>query len=244
MKTFKLKEESKNEIKLPNHIAIIMDGNRRWAKEKNLPSIMGHKEGAQALRKIIRHSGKIGIKYLTVYAFSTENWKRTKEEVDYLMNLLIDSLNQYLSEALENDVTLNFIGNIKELPEKVQKTIKESEEKTQNNKRLNLQIALNYGSRLEIINAVKEICQEYKANKITINDINENIINQYLYTKNIPDPELLIRTGGEFRISNYLLWQSAYTEFYSTKAMWPDFTPEELDKALNEFSRRQRRYGA
>ena len=244
MKTFKLKEESKNEIKLPNHIAIIMDGNRRWAKEKNLPSIMGHKEGAQALRKIIRHSGKIGIKYLTVYAFSTENWKRTKEEVDYLMNLLIDSLNQYLSEALENDVTLNFIGNIKELPEKVQKTIKESEEKTQNNKRLNLQIALNYGSRLEIINAVKEICQEYKANKITINDINENIINQHLYTKNIPDPELLIRTGGEFRISNYLLWQSAYTEFYSTKAMWPDFTPEELDKALNEFSRRQRRYGA
>lgn len=228
---------------LPSHIAIIMDGNRRWAKQKNLPSMFGHREGVQALKRITRYSNDIGIKYLTVYAFSTENWNRKKDEVDFLMYLIQEAIQNEFNELHENNVQLNVVGFYKELPAPLPKVLNDAIEKTKNNTGLKLQVAINYGSRAEIINAVKEIAKKVKLNEIKIEDIDSELISKNLLTKNIPDPELLIRTGGEQRISNYLLWQCAYTEFYSTETLWPAFDAKELDKAIEEFNKRQRRFG-
>lgn len=221
------------------HIAIIMDGNRRWAKEKHLPSAMGHKKGVDALKNVVKAAHKFGVKYLTMYAFSTENWNRNQEEVDFLMGLLASTIKGELKELHGNDVKLRFIGNIGGLNSELQKILKEAEKTTENNGGVNLQIAINYGARDEIVNMVKGIIQD----KISADNINEEILKNYLYTKDIPDPDLLIRTGGEMRISNYLLFQIAYSEIYITKKYWPEFNEEELQYSIEEFKRRQRRFG-
>lgn len=233
---------SKNNV-LPLHIAIIMDGNRRWAKSKNLPHIFGHREGVQALKRVTRHAGELGIKYLTVYAFSTENWNREKNEVDFLMYLIQEAIQNEFNETHENNVKINVIGFYKDLPNPLPKVLDNAIEKTKNNTGLNLQVAINYGSRAEIVHAVKEITKKALANELKIEDINLETVSNNLFTKNIPDPDLVIRTGGEQRISNYLLWQCAYTEFYSTETLWPDFNGNEIDKAIEEFNNRQRRFG-
>jgi undecaprenyl diphosphate synthase len=221
------------------HIAIIMDGNRRWAKEKFLPSAIGHQKGVDSLRSTMRLFDKFGIKYLTVYAFSTENWNRKKEEVDFLMGLLAKTLSNELEEMHQENVKIRFLGNIEKLNEELVKIVKNAEEKTQNNTGVNLNIAFNYGSRDEITNAVKNIV----SSGVKPEDITEELISQHLYTKDIPDPDLLIRTGGEKRISNYLMWQIAYSEIYVTDAYWPEFDKDELAKAIIEFEKRNRRFG-
>lgn len=225
------------------HIAIIMDGNRRWAKEKNLPSAFGHKKGVDALKTTMRACDDFGIKYLTVYAFSTENWNRKPEEVSFLMDLLGTTLQNELQEMHENNVVISFIGDTTKLSEKLQNILKNSVEKTKNNTGVNLQIAFNYGARDEIVNAVKNISKKISTGELSPEDITEDVISQNLYTKNIPDPDLLIRTGGEMRISNYLLWQIAYSELLVTKRYWPEFNKESLAEAILEFHNRHRRYG-
>lgn len=222
-----------------NHIAIIMDGNRRWAKEHNLPSAAGHKKGVSSLRETVCACDELGIKYLTVYAFSTENWKRSKEEVDFLMDLVAVTLKNELDDMDKEDVKISFIGDISSLSDKLQKVTANAQNKTKNNTGVNLQIALNYGSRKEIVNAVKSIVND----NISSVMIDESLISNYLYTKNIPDPDILIRTGGEKRISNYLLWQIAYSEVIVVDEYWPEFDRCSLIKCLEEFDRRQRRYG-
>ncbi len=221
------------------HIAIIMDGNRRWAKEKNLPSAMGHKKGVDALKTTLRACKDFGIKYLTVYAFSTENWKRKKEEVDFLMELLAITLTNELAEMHSEGVVINFIGDISKLSDKLQKILANSVETTKNNTGVHLQIAFNYGARDEIVHAVKSILEK----GVKSEDITEEMISENLYTKNIPDPDLLIRTGGEKRISNYLLWQIAYSEILVTDEYWPEFGRDSLAEAVEEFKNRQRRFG-
>lgn len=221
------------------HIAIIMDGNRRWAKEKFLPSAMGHQKGVDSLRSTMRLFDKFGIKYLTVYAFSTENWNRKKEEVEFLMGLLAKTLLNELDDMHKENVRIRFLGNISQLNSNLIEIVKNAEEKTKNNTGVNLNIAFNYGSRDEITNAVKQIVKE----GINPEDITEELISQHLYTKDVPDPDLLIRTGGEKRISNYLLWQLAYSELYVTDAYWPEFDKSELAKAIMEFEKRNRRFG-
>ena len=222
------------------HIAIIMDGNRRWAKLKNLPSAMGHKKGVDALKETLRACDDFGIKYLTVYAFSTENWNRKQEEVDFLMDLFCKTLENETKEMHEKNVVIKFIGNLTKLPEKLQNILNNSVNLTKNNTGVNLQIAFNYGSRDEIVHAVKNIVTKgFKAEEIT-----EELVSRELYTENIPDPDLLIRTGGEMRISNYLLWQIAYSEFYVTQTFWPEFGKNALSEAILEFRNRQRRFGA
>lgn len=225
------------------HIAVIMDGNRRWAKEKNLPSAFGHKKGVDALKATMYACRDFGIKYLTVYAFSTENWNRKKEEVDFLMNLLGETIKNELQEMHENDVVINFIGNLTKLNSKLQEILAHAVDVTKNNKGVHLQIAFNYGSRDEMVHAVKNIGRELLSGGISTEDITEDLISGYLYTKDIPDPDLLIRTGGEMRVSNYLLWQIAYSEFLVTKRYWPEFDKESLREAILEFNQRQRRYG-
>lgn len=225
------------------HIAVIMDGNRRWAKEKNLPSAFGHKKGVDSLKTIMRACDDFGVKYLTVYAFSTENWNRKKEEVDFLMNLLGETIKNELKEMHENGVVINFIGDIAKLNPKLQEILANAVEVTKNNTGVNLQIAFNYGSRAEIVNAVKIIAQQAAAGEINIDEITEQTLSDNLYTKNIPDPDLLIRTGGEMRVSNYLLWQIAYSEILVTKRYWPEFDKNALAEAILEFNHRQRRYG-
>lgn len=221
------------------HIAIIMDGNRRWAKEKGLPSAMGHKKGVDALRTTLRACDEFGIKYLTVYAFSTENWNRKKEEVDFLMELLALTLQNELAEMHAEGVVISFIGDTTKLSEKLQKILKNSVEITKNNKGVHLQIAFNYGARDELVTAVKSIV----AKGLKENEITEEVISQNLYTNGIPDPDLLIRTGGELRVSNYLLWQIAYSEIFVTKQFWPEFNRQSLIDAVEEFYGRQRRFG-
>ena len=220
------------------HIAIIMDGNRRWAKEHNFPSAVGHKKGVDALKSAMRACDDFGVKYLTVYAFSTENWNRKPEEVNFLMDLLAQTIKNELKEMDENNVVISFIGDIKKLSEKLQKILKNAEETTKNNTGVNLQIAFNYGSRDEIVHAVKNIISE------GITEITEETISSHLYTKNIPDPDLLIRTGGEMRVSNYLLWQIAYSEFIVTKTYWPEFNKDTLAECIIEYKNRNRRFGA
>ncbi len=221
------------------HIAIIMDGNRRWAKERMLPSMMGHKRGVDALKKTTRACSDFGVKYLTLYAFSTENWNRKKEEVDFLMDLLATTLKNELKELNENNVKMNYIGNLTQLNKNLQNILAESTEITKNNTGVVLTVAINYGARDEIVNAVKNIVKD----GIKEDDVNPDLISRYLYTKNIPDPDLLIRTSGEKRISNYLLWQIAYSELYITDIYWPEFDKNALAGAIIEFASRQRRWG-
>ena len=225
-----------NDIK---HVAIIMDGNRRWAKAHNLPSPAGHKKGVDSLRTITRACDDFGIKYLTVYAFSTENWKRKKEEVDFLMDLVAVTLKNELDDMHKEGVKISFIGDNSKLSDKLQRVTLNAQEKTKNNEGVNLQIALNYGARDEITNAVKQIVSE----GLKAEDITNDIISRHLYTSNIPDPDILIRTGGEKRISNYLLWQIAYSEIIVVDEFWPDFDKTSFERCLDEYSKRQRRFG-
>ena len=226
----------KNEIK---HIAIIMDGNRRWAKDKNLPSAVGHKKGVDALRNVVRACDDFGVKYLTVYAFSTENWNRKQEEVEFLMDLVAVTLKNELDEMHKENVQIRFIGDRKRLSDNLQKILFNAETQTKNNNGVILQIALNYGSRSEIVEAVKNIVAEARGQ----DEIDENLISQYLYTSQVPDPDLLIRSGGEMRISNYLLWQIAYSEIIFKDEYWPDFNAKILSECIEEFAGRNRRYG-
>ena len=235
----------KNEIKTIveqtklQHIAIIMDGNRRWAKNNMLPSAMGHKKGVEALKKTLKAAHKFGIKYLTLYAFSTENWNRKQEEVDFLMGLLANTIKSQLDELNQNNVKLRFIGYLKALNPTLQEILAQAVETTKNNTGVNLQIAINYGARNEITNAIKDMMYQ----GVKPEDVDEELVSKFLYTKSIPDPDLLIRTGGEMRISNYLLWQIAYCELYITNIYWPEFDEEALKNSILEFAKRQRRWG-
>ncbi|WP_073126351.1 isoprenyl transferase [Asaccharospora irregularis] len=229
--------------KIPKHIAIIMDGNGRWAKSRFLPRAAGHKAGVETIREIVKEASRLGIKHLTLYAFSTENWKRPKPEVDTLMKLLSMYLQNEVNELHKNNVKLTAIGITKELPSICIEKLNYAEELTKNNAGINLNLALNYGGRADIKNAFIDILKDYKSGKIDINDIDEGIIKNYLSTKSIPDPELVIRTSGEQRLSNFLLWEVAYSEFYYTDIHWPDFNKEELQKALFVYQNRDRRFG-
>ncbi|MBR6163168.1 isoprenyl transferase [bacterium] len=225
------------------HIAIIMDGNRRWAKKKYLPSAVGHQKGVDALKTAVKACHEFGVKYLTVYAFSTENWRRTEEEVNFLMGLLAKTIKNELAELHANHVRIKFIGDISPLNEDLKNILINAEEVTKDNDGVQLQIAFNYGARAEVVHAVKKIAKEVKEGKISIDEITEDTISSGLYTAEIPDPDLLIRTGGEKRISNYLLWQLAYSELYITDTFWPDFDYETLSEAIEEFHNRSRRFG-
>lgn len=233
-----------NKENLPVHIAIIMDGNRRWAKEKKLETKQGHKEGAENLKRIAKYANEIGIKYLTVYAFSTENWKRTEEEVGALMFLLKWYLDDLLSSSDLDNVKINVLGDITRLDAGIQKLILKLEDKTKDYTGLKLNIAFNYGGRDEITRAVKNIAKSVKNNEISVEDINEDLISNNIYTAGMPDPDLLIRPGGEKRISNFLPWQLSYTEFIFTDKYWPDFNKNDLDEAILEYERRNRKFGA
>ena len=234
-------DEIKNIIKDTNlkHIAIIMDGNRRWAKEKNLPSAMGHKKGVDSLKNILRACNDFSIKYLTVYAFSTENWNRKKEEDEFLMNLVAVTLTNELAEMHKENVQIHFIGDLTKLSDKLQKILGNAVETTKHNTGVVLQIALNYGSRDEIVHAVQKIVES----GVKSDEIDEQLISENLYTAGVPDPDILIRTGGEQRISNYLLWQIAYSEIIIRSEFWPDFDKNSLKDSILEFGKRQRRYG-
>lgn len=224
---------------LPKHIAITMDGNGRWAKEKGKMRVFGHNHGVKAVKDTVEGAVEYGIKFLTLFAFSTENWNRPRQEVNALMTLLISTINKETKTLMENNVKLTSIGDISKLPEKCQKELSEAIEITRNNKRMTLTLALSYSGKWEIINAVKEIIK----NKIDAESITENIFEQYLSTKNVPEPELLIRTSGEHRISNFMLWQIAYSELYFTDKMWPDFRREDLKEAIINYQQRERRFG-
>tara|TARA_B100000497_G_scaffold1703_1_gene2057 strand:+ start:472 stop:1221 length:750 start_codon:yes stop_codon:yes gene_type:complete len=240
----KPKTIDKSELKtIPRHIAIIMDGNGRWAKERGLPRIAGHREGINSVREITKICGEIGVKYLTLYTFSTENWSRPKTEVKALMTLLLSTIKKEIKELHKNDVKFSTIGDISILPKGTVKGIKEGEQLTFENSGLNLILALNYGSRQEIISAVNNIVYDVKKGSLDSNSIDENIFSSYLDTNNCPDPDLLIRTSGELRISNFLLWQSAYTEMYLTNTYWPSFRENELFAAIFDFQNRERRFG-
>ncbi|MEF9984220.1 MAG: isoprenyl transferase [Oscillospiraceae bacterium] len=230
------------EIKIPNHIAIIMDGNGRWAKSKGMDRAFGHKKGAKVFGDIAKYCNKIGVKYLTVYAFSTENWKRPKEEVDSIMDLLRQYLNDLISQT-SKEGKIKFIGDLSVLDEDLKELIQVAENKSAENDGFIVNIALNYGGRDEIIYAVKKIADDLMKNQISADDIDEKCISKYLYTENQPDPDLIIRPGGEKRISNFLLWQGAYAELVFLDVLWPDFTSHTLDEAIEIFSERQRRFG-
>ena len=229
---------------MPKHIAIIMDGNRRWAKAKGKPASFGHKEGAKTLEKIVRYANKIGLKYITVYAFSTENWKRAEDEVSALMLLLQNYLDDYSKRADSENIKVKILGDITAFSQGMQKSIINCMERTKNNTGVNFCIALNYGGRNEIVGAVKKIAQEVKEGKIDINQIDEKIISDRLYTTEIPDPDLVIRTSGEIRLSNFLPWQTVYSELLFIEKNWPDFTEEDLDNAIIEYQKRTRKFGA
>ncbi|WP_396158412.1 isoprenyl transferase [Flavobacterium sp.] len=235
------KEIDKNN--LPKHLAIIMDGNGRWAKNQGMLRVFGHEKGTKSVKQTVENSAKLGIEFLTLYAFSTENWNRPKIEVDTLMKLLVNALKKELKTLQENNIKLTAIGNLDSLPSGVRKELIEVIEKTKANSRMTLTLALSYGARDEIINAVKIISGKVKNNIISVDAIDESIINQHLYTQNMPDVDLVIRTSGEHRISNFLLWQIAYAEFYFTDVLWPDFNEEELHRALLSYQKRERRFG-
>lgn len=220
-----------------------MDGNGRWARQKGLPKIMGHKEGAESVRDILKACGKIGIKYLTLYAFSMENWKRPPTEVSGLMGLLGMLLDREIKNLIKNNVRLNVIGRMSDLPENLQKKLSKSIELTKNNTGVKLTLALSYGGRADIVDAAKKICGDIEAGRLKKEDMNEEVFSLRLSTKDMPDPDLLIRTSGEMRVSNFLLWQMSYSELYVTKKMWPEFKRKDLEKAIREYQRRQRRYG-
>jgi len=232
-----------NSNALPKHIAIIMDGNGRWAKQKGMLRAFGHEYGTKAVREVVESCAEIDIKNLTLYAFSTENWNRPKLEVDILMRLLVSSLKKEIKTLQNNNIKLIAIGRLSALPTKVHKELLEVIERTKNNDRMTLTLALSYGSREELMNTVKEISIKVKNNIISPEKIDESIINEHLYTRNLPDVDLLIRTSGEQRISNFLLWQIAYAELYFTSILWPDFTKQHLYKAIIEYQKRERRFG-
>lgn len=232
---------------IPAHIAIVMDGNGRWAQKRNLPRLAGHNAGMKAMKEIIKRSSALGVKYLTVYAFSTENWKRAAEEVSGIFKLLIFYVDNELKELNENNVRVKILGDYRKLPEDAVQRIETAVETTKGNTGLQFNIALNYGGRAEIVFAVKNICEQVKSGDLLPENIDEEVIGNGLYTgkpfADVPDPDLVIRTSGETRISNYLLWQSAYSEFVFTDVLWPDFTPEEYEKAIEEYQNRERRFG-
>ncbi|MDG1509158.1 MAG: isoprenyl transferase [Flavobacteriaceae bacterium] len=228
---------------IPKHVAVIMDGNGRWAKDKGMNRIFGHKNAITAVRDTIEAAAEIGTEAITLYAFSTENWKRPKLEVNALMGLLINSLNKELSTLQKNEVKLNTIGDINTLPNNAQKTLKEVVNKTKNNKKIVLTLALSYGAREEIVNTIKNISKKVVNKELSIKEIDEKIINNHLYTFNLPDVDLMIRTSGEQRISNFLLWQMAYAELYFTNILWPDFRKEHFYDAIIEYQNRERRFG-
>lgn len=239
---FKKKSQKSENIILPKHIAIIMDGNGRWAKRKSLPRSAGHAAGSKNFKSIARYCNKIGLEYLTVYAFSTENWKRPKEEVNAIMDILRDYLRDSKNFKHEN-IKVKFIGNLAALDDDIIELIKEAEEGSADATGLNLNIALNYGGRDEIVNAVRNIAKNVANNSISIDDISEDMITNNLYTAGQPDPDLIIRPSGEYRLSNYLIWQAAYSEYWFSNVLWPDFTPKHLEKAISEFNSRNRRFG-
>jgi undecaprenyl diphosphate synthase len=229
--------------KLPQHVAVIMDGNGRWAKSRGLPRIEGHRRGANTLKEILRVCKDWGIKTLTAYAFSTENWGRPVTEVKFLMVLFERLLRKELTEMDEEGVCIKFIGDLSPLPESLQQEMRHSMEVTKNNTTIQFNVAINYGSRLEIVKACRTIAQKVQLGELSPDAIDENLISQYLYTYSSPDPDLLIRTSGEMRLSNFLLWQMAYTEIYVTETFWPDFNPSELKQALLSYQQRDRRFG-
>ncbi len=230
-------------MRVPQHIAIILDGNGRWAKSKGMPRNYGHAQGSKNVERICEEAWRMGIKYLTVYAFSTENWSRPDSEVAALMKLLRNYMKTCLKTAAKNDMKIRVIGDIEPMDEDIKSRIRELEEATVNNGGLNFTIALNYGSRDEMTRAVRKMAQDCADGKLSATDINESVFESYLDTHGIPDPDLMIRTSGEQRLSNYLLWQLAYSEFYFTDVPWPDFTKEELVRAVEEFNHRHRRFG-
>ena len=229
--------------RLPKHLAIIMDGNGRWAKQQGLLRALGHESGTKSVKVIIEATAKLGIEFLTLYAFSTENWNRPKLEVETLMRVLINSLKKELTTLQKNNIKLSAIGNLEQLPKSAQKELLDVIEKTKNNTKMTLTLALSYGSRDEIVNAVRNICSKVKNNIISIDTIDDSIINEHLYTQNLPDVDLLIRTSGEHRISNFLLWQIAYAELYFTDILWPDFKEQDLYEAIISYQKRERRFG-
>ena len=232
-----------DEKNIPQHVAIIMDGNGRWAKKRNMPRTMGHKAGVETIRRIVKEADRLGIKFITLYAFSTENWKRPKDEVSALMNLIVEYLKRELDEMHRNNVKIKSMGDLTKLPDKCRKALEDAFEKTKDNTGVVLNIALNYGGRDDIIRGVKSLVKDVQEGKLSIDDINEGMFNDYLYTKNIPDPDLIIRPSGEQRISNFLLWQCAYSEFWYSNVNWPDFSEKDLQKAIYDYQNRDRRYG-
>lgn len=232
-----------NNLVIPNHIAMIMDGNRRWARKRGLPTQLGHSAGAETMQKIAEYCEELGVKHMTVYAFSTENWKRTKEEVDYLMKLLEKYIKEFDKKIKGRNIRLKLLGDITPLPEGLKNGIREIEEKTKNNDGLTVNIAINYGGRAELVNATKKISEDVSNGKINIEDINDELLSKYMYLQDMPDPDLLIRTGGEIRLSGFLTWQSVYSELYFTDCLWPDFNEKELDKAIEEYNHRKRNFG-
>lgn len=227
----------------PKHIAIIMDGNGRWAKSRNLPRLMGHSEGVKTVKEIVTASGEAGIKYLTVYAFSKENWKRPKDEVNGLMTLLYKTAQKEIEELHRNNVQLRIIGDKSDLPEQARKVLEDGEELTRNNDFLTFVVALSYGGRDEIMRAVRSIAEDVKQGKVEPETIDSKLLESRLDTSDIPDPDLVIRTSGEFRTSNYLLWQSAYAEYYIAEDYWPDFHKDKYYEAIRDYTQRERRYG-
>lgn len=236
-------KETTEQKKVPAHIAIIMDGNGRWAKKRGLPRTEGHRKGMKVVKETIRSAQELGVRYLTLYAFSTENWKRPKEEVDFLMHMCQEMISRELTFMIKNDIRLLHIGRKDGLSDSLQSCIRNAEKLTENNRRLCVQLAFNYGSRLEILDAVKQIAGEVSAGRLSLEGITEEIVSDHLYTRAIPDPDLLIRTSGELRVSNFLLWQICYTEIYVTRKMWPDFSKRELMRSIEDYRKRSRRFG-
>lgn len=239
----KLQEELKYSGQIPAHIAIIMDGNGRWARKRGLPRVAGHKRGVDTVKEIVEACAEVGVNFLTLYTFSIENWLRPRDEVSMLMRLLVNSLQSRCKELMDNNIRLTAIGNVQTLPNEVQKELYDAIEKTKNNTKMTLNLALSYSGRWELIEAVKEIARLASEGKLNPNEIDENCISSYLTTRNIPDPDLLIRTSGEFRVSNFLLWQIAYTEFYISNVYWPDFKRKHLYEAIKSYQKRERRFG-
>lgn len=232
-----------DQTRLPRHVAIIMDGNGRWARRRGMPRSFGHRAGVESLRDVVRVSSEIGLQVLTVYAFSTENWKRPREEVDVLMGLLVEYLHREIDELCEKNVRVRAIGKTNELPPHAREAVAIAHSKTEGCTGLNFNIALNYGGRAELVDAVRQISEKVARNELSPGDIDQEVISRHLYTAGLPDPDLLIRPSGDFRVSNFLLWQLAYTEFWLTDIMWPDFRRVHLLQALVDFQRRHRRFG-
>lgn len=237
------KDKKPENLKIPAHIGIIMDGNGRWAKKRKMVRSFGHKAGAKVFRKITKYCSNIGVKYLTVYAFSTENWKRPESEINFLMDLFEQYLNECINDFKDENIKVNFIGDKTKFSEKLQKLILEVENTSQKSTGMTLNIAMNYGGRAEIVKAVKDIAKKVSTGKISIDEIDEDLISQNLYTKFQPDPDLIIRPSGEFRLSNFLTWQSVYSELLFMDILWPDFTEKDLDAAILEYNKRNRRFG-